>query len=94
MPDERSDDMMKRAARCDAILREIKLPREGGYGAEYFSCQARAVLAEELASHDPRTWEDLHRLVNARLLESRGVSDGSLDLIAAIGPTRRGPLPT
>lgn len=88
------DQWPKDAARCETILREIGLPFQGGYGADYFLHQARAVLIEELHSNNPQTWEDLHRLINERLRTSDGRSDGCFDLISAIGPTRRGPLPT
>ncbi|MBK8916276.1 MAG: hypothetical protein IPM64_17050 [Phycisphaerales bacterium] len=80
-------------ARCEAIMRELRFPRTRGYGADYFTAQAFAILLEELTVHDPQTWEELFRLINERLGGPQSRSYGCLDLISAIGATRRGSLP-
>ncbi len=80
-------------ARVDAILREINYPRLEGYGADYFSNAIRSLLLEVLVAQDPQTWEDLRGLVIGKLQDSKGLSNGCMDLIAAIGPSRRGQLP-
>ena len=79
--------------RGEAILREINYPRQEGYGAEYFSNAIRSLILEVLVAKNPQTWEDLRDIVIRKHQDSKGLSNGCMDLIAAIGPNRRGQLP-
>jgi len=86
-------DVRATIRRWEAILGEIKLVADGSYGADYFVGAAKSLLYDVLENDHPQTWEDLQQCVMKRNLSKQRRSDGSLDLIVAIGADRRGPLP-
>lgn len=93
MTPDRRPDASETIRRYEGIVLEIKLVSDGSYGADFFVTAARSLLLDVLENDSPRTWEELQQCVIRRNLSRQARTDGSMDLLSAIGHDRRGPLP-